>query len=179
MLGDSSKTTIGREGCLLLAMREAGVRCGGVVVDVVPLNAAGRRRLAFAGAAMRIPKMAPLVGMAENGARVVSPASHEVLRSAIVSALEPADGVALLWVDRDRTVPDKDERGKHWVLALGIEPPATPEARAAIVCTDSAIGDFVRLDAETLDGVAKWGEGDFRRYSVREVVPLRRLPRTR
>lgn len=177
MLGDSTKDTIGRSGCLLLAIREAGVRCAGVVLDVLALNSAGRKRLAFSGPLAIIPELAHIVGMGEAGRRVAG--SGPLLQAALREALEPDDGVALVWVDKDKSVPDDDPRGKHWLLALGIDRTLDPVGRDVIVCTDSAIGDFVLLDAETLDGVAKWGPGDWRRYSVREVVPLRRLPRAR
>lgn len=178
MLGDSSKTTIARAGCMLLAIREAGLRLAGIDVDPVRLNTAGRRAHAFAPmTANAIPsKLAAIVGLAV-GQRTAGRTGEPSLRDALHTAL--AEGVALVHVDKDKSVPDTDETGKHWLCALGIEEALDPAGRAAIVCTDSAIGGFVRLDAETLDGVAKWGEGDWRRYAVREVIPLRRLPRTR
>lgn len=178
MLGDSSKISIARAGCLLLAIREAGARLAGIEVDPVRLNTAGRRAHAFAPmTAKAIPsKLAAIVGLAA-GTRTAGRMGEPSLRDALHTAL--AEGVALVHVDKDKTVSDTDETGKHWLCALGLEEAIDPVGRAAIVCTDSATGSFVRLDAETLDGVAKWGEGDWRRYSVREVIPLRRLPRTR
>lgn len=162
-LGDGP-STIGKKGCLLVALtmaaRETGVR-----PSLLPPHAnlfcleAG----AFEGDALIIHKAAAALDLeAPLFERVVAPIGSGALIDAVSNALTAGD-LAILHVDHEG-----DDDGDHFILAYAIK-------GDRVLCYDPAVGR-VSLTWPGLEsaGEVVWGPKDFRRYRVTAVRPIRK-----
>ena len=163
ILGDSTHTTIGQAGCLLVCVAEAAQRMIGAEADPRPLNTAGRVHRCFSGASAIVDKLAKVAGLA-CGPRIAGDVG--VMRSVIVQSLL-AKSTVLLHVDYDSAKPGGDAAADHWVLALSVSPDAK------IIYADPATGKRGHISMASLSAPSGWR--DARVYSVRGLRVLTAL----
>jgi hypothetical protein len=163
--------TVGSKGCTLTCVAQAVQELTDLVVN--PEIALYTAQLVGAlvdkngrvpGALLNIPLLAEQFNLIAPPGERTDMAKHgeRAIRECLDHAF--AKGMAILWVDHDRTRAGGDEQGDHYVLGLRIED-------GAIVCADPATGTDCRINLGTLEGPAPWGR---RTYRVMGVRPIRR-----
>ena len=146
--------TIGKFGCALVSICQAGKFLRNVEFLPPHLNAMGRSAKAFKGELV----IWDILGRAA-GLDVRSIIVGDGLTAAIAATLR-SKGVCLLHVDHKG-----DERGDHWVLAHSMTDTND------FICSCSAIGDDVIVSKETLRGSTTWGN-EPKVYAVRGARPV-------
>jgi hypothetical protein len=169
LLDDNNpRSRIGRVGCALTCIAEAGRRLAGRDIDPGALALLAKTEKTLIGQLVVWMTTGRLVGV---DCRAVSPEwvrhsrDHGQLRVSTAHALRA--GMAILHVDHSALEDEDGWQGDHYVLALRTE-------GDTVVCADPAGGKLIGLDALKLEGPSPHGPS--RPYRVRGVLPVRRLP---
>jgi hypothetical protein len=149
-LGLGSSTFWGG-GCLLLALTEIAADLGTIQHrDPRQTNQLGIDNGCFVGSDLKIPEMAAALGL-KAGPKIDL---DVVMMGRMLAGYLESGRQAVVFVDHDRTLPNGDVGGEHFLRAFRL-------STEGIVCSDAAVGEATVLDVETLRGAAQWGRQPF------------------